>query len=295
MNLIVGPPKTYKSFLAIEIALSIASGTPAFEMFPVFDQRRVLYVQEESSRGALWRRITRMLRGREIDGTALHGMFAIATNTNFMLDDVSHIQKLIERGIQEYGSEVVILDPLREMHTKNENAAEEMLPLLKAMKALRDQHGVTIIVVHHNNKNPDYSNPADSIRGTTAIWGAMDGGIFVGTTKDDKQSKVSVVLKEGGECEPFFVSIESEANEIRVNAFPINEEKKLVGDTQIIAVVERFPWAAIKDLAKELDMSERRLRPRLTALAGQGKIQRTAANARRVFYAGLGEAKLDDF
>src|SRR5690606_11053126 len=50
IGLVVCPPKTMKSFLAIEMAVAIASGTPMFGMFQVAEPQTVVYVQEESAR-----------------------------------------------------------------------------------------------------------------------------------------------------------------------------------------------------------------------------------------------------
>lgn len=290
VNLVVGPPKTFKSFVVQEAALGLASGTAVLGKFACPEPRRVIYVQEESSRSALWRRFHGLLAGRELHPASVAGMLYLVTNENFMLDDVAHLERLIVEGIQAHQADIVILDPLREMHTRNENDAAEMLPILKAMKRIRDQYGVTVIVVHHNNKNPEYDNPADSIRGSTAIWGAMDGGIFVSTTKEKHQMKVEVNLKEGGQAEPFFCVVEGSADEITLQVYDITEKQRTIDDRDILSCLTRFGWSDVTMIGRELSISDRRLRPRLNSLFGRQLIKRKevpAGRSKKYLYAAL--------
>jgi RecA-family ATPase len=70
---IVGKWKTTKSSGMLEMAVSIATGTPAFGQSPVPEAGPVIYVIEESGRRALWRRLDALCRGRAIDAHELRG------------------------------------------------------------------------------------------------------------------------------------------------------------------------------------------------------------------------------
>lgn len=290
IGLIVGPPKTMKSFLAIEIAVAIASGTPMFGMFHVPEPQTVVYVQEESARRYVRKRFAGVMAGRGIHPAAVEDTLYTITNQRFRLDDPQHVQRLITEAIEAYRPSLVILDPLREMHWQDENKAETMMPMLRVLKDMRDTYGVSIAVVHHNNKNPEYTNPADSIRGSGAIWAAMDAGVFIGHTSDDDQMKVSVVLKEGGQVDPFLFSLDNDGEDITFKVVEVEDAKKSISDTEIIQIVARLGgWNGVKEISGACSMSIRRIQPRLNALAARGQINKKTGKAGKLLYAVIPE------
>lgn len=274
VNLVVGPPKTFKSFFVQEAAVALAAGMPMFGVYAVPEPRRVIYVQEESSRAALHRRLASVLKGHDMLPSSIKDQLYVVTNQGFLLDDAGEVDRLVREGITRYDADVVIFDPLREVHNQDENSSKEMRPVLQVMKRIRDQFGVTIIVVHHNNKNPEYDNPEDSIRGTTSIWGAMDGGIFVAKTKEARQVKVNVTLKEGAQIAPFFYTIHGSDDEIFLEVFDIEESKQGPSDSSIVAAVDRLGWCDLSEIGNEVQLSERRLRPRINGLVSRGLLRR---------------------
>lgn len=290
MGLIVGPPKTMKSFLAIEMAVSIASGTPMLGQFYVPEPQTVVYIQEESARRYVRKRFAGVMAGKGIHPESVRDTLFTITNQRFRLDDPEHIQRLISEAIDAYNPVLVILDPLREMHWQDENKAETMMPMLRVMKDLRDNYGTSIAIVHHNNKNPEYTNPADSIRGSGAIWAAMDAGIFIGHTSDDDQMKVSVVLKEGGQVEPFLFSLENDDEEITFRVIEVEDAKKTISDSEIVQALSRMGgWNGVKEVSEACQMSVRRLQPRLNAMAGRGLIEKKTGNRGKLLYGVMGD------
>lgn len=296
VTLAVGPGKTYKSFFVLGIAIAIATGTRFLDAFPVAEPRAVLYVQEESARRYLRKRLHGILAGLGLHKETLRGQLHLMTNQGFRLDQPEQIERLVAEGIERYDARVVILDPLRELHHQDENKAESMLPILQALKRIRDEYQASIVVVHHNNKNPEYSNPADSIRGSTAIWAAMDGGYFFGTTKDDNRMRIRTILKEGGQPDPFLYWVDDDNGAIVLQTAELEETGKTLSDEAIIqAVKDAIGWNTAETLSQLVGLSVKRLRPRLNALAGQGRIQRREVrNPRKTYqYASVGTGNDD--
>ncbi len=186
-----------------------------------------------------------------------------------------------------YEPSLITFDPLREVHSADENSSKEMRPILKFLKTLRDEYGVTIQLVHHNNKNPLYDNPADSIRGTTSIWGAMDGALFVGTTEQEGVMQVLPRLKEGGQVKPFLYSIKSVGDAIHLTAF----EKPEKGGFDVSRIVtwarERGGWWRIEDAVEEFRVSDRTIRPQIKGLEITIRLKGEQASGKqhRLFYA----------
>ena len=83
---LVGPPKKGKTYVLLDVAIAIATGTKALGRFPVPDRGPVLIVLEESGRKALHRRLDWLTRGRAIrpeDLTEFH----FSANRRVKLDD----------------------------------------------------------------------------------------------------------------------------------------------------------------------------------------------------------------
>lgn len=292
VTLIAGPAKTYKSFFAQEMAIAVATGTPMFHEFGTYQPRTVVYIQDESSRRAVRSRFRSLLNGRNMPPVSVREWLYTITNQNFQLDEPEQIKRLIEEAIEVHEPELIILDPLAEMHSANENDSREIRPILRVLKEIRDRYDISIVVLHHNNKNPEYTNPADSIRGSTAIWASMDGGIFLSSTKDENQKKVIVELKEGGQVSPFFFTLDETDDGLTFSTIPVEQvSRRGISDSDIVSCVERLGWSTIDELVNEISVSKRTLQPRLNALAGRGEIQRHEPQFRsqKMLYGPLGK------
>jgi RecA-family ATPase len=84
---VVGKWKTTKSWGMLEVAVSIATGTPAFGTAAVPQPGPVVYVIEESGRRALWRRLDSLCRGHAIHPDQLRDRLLLAANARVKLDD----------------------------------------------------------------------------------------------------------------------------------------------------------------------------------------------------------------
>ena len=98
----------------LEVAISIATGTPAFGTAAVPEPGPVVYVIEESGRRALWRRLDTLCRGRAIHPDQLRDRLLLAPNARVKLDDPDWQQRLLELGLA-VRPRAFIFDPLARM------------------------------------------------------------------------------------------------------------------------------------------------------------------------------------
>lgn len=290
IQLIVGPPKTYKSFFAQELSIAVGTGSPMFSEFPTIEPRRVLYVQEESARSHLWARYEGILRGRGMHPEVLRDQVWAITNQGIRLDQDDSLERLLREGVEAVQPHLVIFDPLREMHWQDENKAEAMLPILRTFKMLRDRYKISVAIIHHNNKNPLYTSPADSIRGTSAIWAAMDGAVFVSTTEEDKVMKVQFTLKEGGQTPPFLYSIKDDEDAIRFSVVHTDgaAPKARFDRMDIVRWArERGDWWPIEAAIEEFQIRDNTIRQQVRGLVASGHIKEKTQARNRKLYAHL--------
>jgi hypothetical protein len=89
-----------------------------------------------------------------------------STGDRLQLNDPESMQRLWDM-VDLYKPVIVVLDPLRELHDCQEDAADEMAPLLRPVRQLAHQTNTFVTVTHHQNR-------AGSFRGSTAIRAAFD-------------------------------------------------------------------------------------------------------------------------
>jgi hypothetical protein len=89
-----------------------------------------------------------------------------STGDRLRLDDPISMQRLWDM-VEEVRPLLVVLDPMRELHDRKEDLADEMAPLLRPIRQLAHQTNTTVIVNHHQNRRGEF-------RGSTAIRAAFD-------------------------------------------------------------------------------------------------------------------------
>jgi len=166
VGMISGPPKVFKSWIAMDLMISVASGTPfmgnAGFRYGVDSQRRndVLLIQEEDPRIVLARRLGRILESKGFDaggykksGAKIKGdrltlsvsdpiPLHIVNASGFNLQATEYIEWL-EETISNIQPRLVILDPLLVMMgDADEYKAGEVVKLLRPIKLLRDRRPV---------------------------------------------------------------------------------------------------------------------------------------------------------
>ncbi len=296
VSLVCGDAKTYKSILVQEMCVAVATGTPFLGLFAVPEPRTVVYVQEESSRRAVRKRFRWLLKGRGMTVADLERRLKIVTNRGVQLDQPKEVQKLVSRAVKKYQPALLAFDPLVEMHSGDENKTEQMRPVMRVIKALRDQFNVSIIVVHHNNKSPEFNTPEKSIRGSTAIWAAMDGGMFVLAGQDDNEKRIKVMLKEGGQVDPFLYKpmFNGDHSTITFDVAELEVGGKRMTDEAIARAVARLGgWVSVEDVSGELGLSTKSLRPRLDRLVVNGGLKHRVGPRNKHHWAST-EVKDDD-
>ena len=180
ITLIHGKPKTRKSFLAIQLGLHLACGTPWLG-FKVSKPQKALYIQAELSYHALRGRLHEMSRKLRLgkDTSKLIVSDCIHKNIDNP-DEYSALRRMIINS----KAEVIIIDPLVYFHGKSENSNDEMGKVMSCLRSLVNETSTALVLVHHDGKTNDYSG-GDSSRGASAIFGAVDTDIQISkeTTK----------------------------------------------------------------------------------------------------------------
>jgi hypothetical protein len=160
-SMLYGPPGSFKSFLALDWALSIASGREWVGR-PV-KPSPVLYVAGEGF-GGLGRRVLAWETLRQ--APPVEGLHV--TNSTLSIGEPEHIASLVE-AVERLGAGLVVLDTwARVTAGVEENSATEAGSAIEGLDVLRKATGTAVLVVHHSRKD------GGSYRGSSALGGAVD-------------------------------------------------------------------------------------------------------------------------
>lgn len=144
-----GAPKAGKTWLELDLAVSIVTGEPALGRHTVANPGPVVIVLEESGRAALHRRLAALIRGRDIPADRL-GDLHFAANQRVRLDAPDWQQRL-RAAIPQIKPRAVFFDPLARLKdpSRDENEQTAMAPLLDFMRELRDLGDCAVVFAHH--------------------------------------------------------------------------------------------------------------------------------------------------
>jgi RecA-family ATPase len=160
---LAGPPGSYKSFLAIDWALSIATGRPWLTHNTT--KGKILYVAGEGSRGLL-QRTDAWLANHYCAPAEIDDFHVIGSGIS-ILDPAMRYN--IQRAIDETKYTLLILDTqARVTPGANENDKHEMDKFVAFITEMGQLHNTTTLTIHHSAKN------GSILRGSSSIEGAAD-------------------------------------------------------------------------------------------------------------------------
>lgn len=181
VGFIGGTPKSFKTWMALEIAVAVASGKPCLGRFEVDNPGHVLvYAAEDSaaedSAADIRRRVASMALARNIDLSRL--AVGLITEPVLQLDQPRHQRRLVAT-LAKVKPRLLVLDPLVRLHSGDENSSADTSLLLAFLRGLQREHGVAIVVVHHVRKSASAGQPGQALRGSGDLHAWADSNLFL--------------------------------------------------------------------------------------------------------------------
>jgi hypothetical protein len=183
VGILGGPPRAYKSWLALDMAVSVASGTPCLGTFPVPRPGPVLLYAAEDSASSLRARLESITRARHVAFDDLD--VRVITADRLRLDQLDDQQRF-QATVALHKPQIVILDPLVRIHGADENASNAVAALLGYFRALQRSTGAGILLIHHSRKNPS-SGSGYSLRGSSDFYAWTDCLLYLERRRDQHQ------------------------------------------------------------------------------------------------------------
>lgn len=214
VGFISGRSKSYKTWIALDLALSIVSGSPFLGRYPVRGVGPVLLVQEEDPSSVLQDRLRLIAKAKGmlpkvveqrddyIEIEYPHYPLHIINLQGFNLGSdqkVAQVRKLIA----EINPVMVILDPLIVLLPSgvDEYKGGQISLVLQSIKMWREEFGCAVAIVHHWNKskNEEGERFAEHMYGSFAFHAWLESAIHVMPVlpePEDTSQQIDTVIVE---------------------------------------------------------------------------------------------------
>lgn len=197
-GIIAGEPKTFKSTLAMDLAVSVASGTPFLGKHKVMNPGPVFYIQNENAKWIIKDRLMKIAHSRGLMGSIKPHQdkwriqwptplpINFINQQSFLLTDPLH-QKILEQSFQKYKPSLLILDPLYLMFDGDINSAKDLNFVLSWLLEMRFKYKCAVVVIHHYNKGgqgSENSRGGQRMLGSTTLHGWIESAWYMSVKAD---------------------------------------------------------------------------------------------------------------
>ncbi len=204
VGIVGGEPKCCKSFLALDMAVSVASGQACLRRFRVARPGCVLLYAAEDALHVVRERLEGISRAAGVDLRALD--IQVITSPTLRLDRREDQQRLDET-VSAIAPRLLILDPFVRLHRIDENVSSEVAPLLASLRELERRHHVAVVLVHHARKGGG-SRPGQALRGSSELHAWGDSNLYLQRTRE----LITLTIEHRAAASPPAMAIELRAN-----------------------------------------------------------------------------------
>lgn len=203
VGILGGAPKCHKSWLGLDLALSVASETPCLGRFAVRDPGPVLLYLAEDAPAIVKQRLAGLCAPRALDLGLLPIHLITAPSLRL---DLPRDQERLRRTLAALRPRLLVLDPFVRLHRIDENSAAEVSAILAFLREVQREHDVAVLVVHHARKNgPSGAGAGQGLRGSGDFHAWTDSALYVRRQRADLV--VTVEHRAAATPDPFVVGL----------------------------------------------------------------------------------------
>ena len=197
VNVLAGDEKSGKSWMMLQLAISIATGQDFLDHH--VDQGKVLYLSLEDTYARIQKRMFKLTD--EIgEGRVLLGIQSGTLDAD-LLDQLNDAVEKVP------GIKLIIIDTLQLIRSngKDMSYANDYSDVAK-LKDFAREHGLSVFLVHHLRKQGDAHNIFNRLNGTKGINGAVDTMVIL--DKENEYSNRATLYVKGRDIQPVEMQIE---------------------------------------------------------------------------------------
>jgi hypothetical protein len=280
VGIVGGEPKCCKSFLALDLAVAVASGYPALRRFAVRQPGRVLLYAAEDAQHILRARLEGICAAAGCELAVLDVQVITAATLRL---DLERDRRLLEQTIAALRPRLLILDPFVRLHRIDENASGEVAPILAYLRELQRRYDLAVLLVHHARKFSGNVRAGQALRGSSEFHAWGDSNLYL---RRSAAGHLTLTIEHRAATSPPSLMLELQAYNAAL-ALGVLEKPDVPLSTPV-SLDERIT-AALRAAGRPLPLGELRtlcrvryatLHQRLRALTGAGDLLHDAAGYR---------------
>ena len=183
--ILAGAPKVGKSWLALDMCLSIAKGEKV--LGKATSCGHAVYLSLEDS---LIRLQNRLYELTDDPSDNLHFAIMAESISNGLPEQIEYCRKRFD------DLKIVFIDTLQMVRNESESSYSSDYKELSVLKSLADKLGIAIVLVHHTRKCSD-GDPFNMISGSTGLSGCVDGSmVLIESKRGSRKAKLHCVGRD---------------------------------------------------------------------------------------------------
>ena len=277
---VAGAPKSLKSWTALDMAVSVATGTACLGRFRVEERGRALIYLAEDSLPAVRERLEALARARQltIDELDVH----VITASSMRLD-LGRDQVRLQKTVRALSPKILVLDPLVRIHRADENSSGEVSSLLGYLRELQREFHTAVVVVHHVRKSAAPSQAAgQGLRGSGDLHAWSDSALYLRRKGDH----VIISVEHRAASAPPAVTLRLADDEYPmlevVEETTLGHERQRPVEDRVLSLLAQVSPMTRSRLRAELGVKNERLGHVLERLAARRAVERTPGGWRLV-------------
>jgi RecA-family ATPase len=281
VGVIGGAPKCAKTWLGLDMAVSVATGTPCLGKYAVPEPGPVLVYLAEDALPIVRERVQGMARHRGLDlaGVEIH----VITAPLLRLDRDRDRARLWETA-RRLRPRLLLLDPLVRLHGVDENNAGEVAELLAYFRSLQRQLDLSVLLVHHTRKNAAGGAAAgQGLRGSGDIHAFGDSNLYLRRTRE--RLVLSSEHRAAAASAPVYLELiatNAETTHLEVIAELEGDKRKHRSlEERVLDLLAQGAVLTRAKLRDSLGVKNERLGEALESLEQTGQLYRTPAGWKR--------------
>ena len=176
VGIVGGEPKCGKSFLALDLAVAVASGTPCLRRFPAAQTGRVLLFAAEDALHVVRARLAGIALTA---GVALETLDIQVITAPTLRLDLPEDRRRLRETVATLRPKLLVLDPFIRLHRIDENAAAEVAPVLAYLRELERHFHTAVLLVHHARKGAAHARAGQALRGSSELHAWGDSNLYL--------------------------------------------------------------------------------------------------------------------
>jgi hypothetical protein len=274
VGIIGGEPKCCKSFLALDLAVSVAAGTPCLRRFAVPRAGRVLLYAAEDALHIVRQRLEGICAAA---GLALADLDVQVITAPTVRLDLAADCKSLEETVAKLAPRLLVLDPFVRMHRIDENASGEVAPLLAYLRELQRRYAVAVVVVHHARKGASHVRAGQALRGSSEFHAWGDSNLYL--RRNGEQLTLTVEHRAAPAMPTVMIELTQRINALALEVVdprtPQAPAQSSVDDRIIAALVDANHPLPFGELRARCRVRTATLYERLAALITAGRLSKS--------------------